>query len=133
MAYGCQIPSAQHRSDQDEGQSDWSLEQCQELLGQVTAEETRFHGSVEESDEPKEEMHESLSKFPPDNCANEPTAVESCSRVTPSIVVAAKDEPARQELNSSGESGSKQPKPNSTKVKKKVKKKQWLPMMNLPA
>ena len=33
------------------------------------------------------EMHETLNKFPSENCANEPTAVESCSRVTASMIM----------------------------------------------
>ena len=45
----------------------------------------------EENDEPVEEMDEVLNKFPPDNCANEPTAVESCSRVTANMGVTLKD------------------------------------------
>jgi hypothetical protein len=32
-------------SDEDEGQSDWSLEECQALLGEAMTEKTRFHGS----------------------------------------------------------------------------------------
>jgi hypothetical protein len=170
--------------DEDEGQSEWSLEECQELLGEVsakengepiedvvhkslskfppdttenyangaameiclrvtasigvsikkdpddgmvaanevTAEKTRFHGSNEESDEPMEEMHESLSKFPPDtteDCPNEPDAVEISTRDTASVEllikkapgdegVAANDELARQRLNSTSKIGSKQ-------------------------
>ena len=44
-----------------------------------------------ENIEPVEEMHEGLNKFPPDNCANEPTAVESCSRVTANMGVTLMD------------------------------------------
>ena len=29
---------------EEENQSEWSLEECQELLGEVAAEKTRFHG-----------------------------------------------------------------------------------------
>jgi hypothetical protein len=73
--------------------------------------------------------------FPPDSTedgANEPAAVEICTRVTASIgvsikkepdngVVAADDELAMQMLDSSSESGSKQLNEfDSTKVKKKV-------------
>ena len=44
-----------------------------------------------ENIEPVEEMHEGLNKFPPDNCANEPTAVESCLRVTANMGVTLND------------------------------------------
>ena len=37
------------------------------------------------------EMHETLNKSPPDNCANEPTTVESCSRVMASMGVTLND------------------------------------------
>ena len=49
-------------SAQDECQSNWSLEECQELLGEVMAEKTKFHGSKEKGDEPMEEM---LLRTPP--------------------------------------------------------------------
>jgi hypothetical protein len=125
-------------SAEDEGQSEWSIdiEECQELLGEVTTEKTRVHGSVEESGEPLEGVtQESLSKLPPDateNLSNEPI-VEICTRDTASIGVPIKKNPmedvaqeslskplpnepenfandkrARQKLKSSSESGSKQ-------------------------
>ena len=80
----------------------------------------------------EEEMHEILNKLPPDNCTNEPTAVESCSRVTASMgvtlnkaledgVMVANDKLARQKLDPSSEGGAEQlDELDSTKVKKKV-------------
>ena len=80
-----------------ETQSEWSLKECQEMLGEVTAEETMFHGLVEETDEPMEEMQEILSKFPPDNCANEPE--EPLTKNVPEdVAVAANEEPASMDL-----------------------------------
>ena len=39
-------------SDENGGQSEWSLEECQELLGEVIAERTRLNESVEDVREP---------------------------------------------------------------------------------
>ena len=53
-------------SAEDEGRSEWCLEECQELLGEVTAEKTRAHASVEECGEPLEDVgQESITKLPP--------------------------------------------------------------------
>jgi hypothetical protein len=75
-------------SSEEEGQSDWSLEECQELLDEVTAEKTRVHGSVEESGEQMEDaIQETISIFPPDsteNFAND-SAMEIGTRKTASI------------------------------------------------
>ena len=73
---------------EDGGQSKWSLEKCQEVLGEVTAEKTRVHGSVEECGEPMEDVgQESLIQLRPDKpdySTNEP-AVEICMIDTASI------------------------------------------------
>ena len=55
----------------DEGQQvERSLEECQEVLGEVSAEKTRVD-FVEENGEPMEDVvHESLSKFPPETTEN---------------------------------------------------------------
>ena len=53
-------------SDEDGGQSEWSLAECQELLGEEMSEKTRLHGSVEIRDKPME----SLNKLPPDTTEN---------------------------------------------------------------
>ena len=39
-------------SDENGGKSEWSLEECQELLGEVIAERTRLNESVEDVREP---------------------------------------------------------------------------------
>ena len=117
--------------EEDEGQSEWSLEVCHELLGEVTAEKTRAHASVEEFGEPMEDVgQENLKKLPPDtneSCAND-AAMEICTRDTASIdlltkdtpvdgVVAANEKLARQKWNSSSEIGSKQLNEISKKIR----------------
>ena len=119
------------------------------MLGEVTAEKTRAHASVEECGEPMEEVgQENLKKLPPDtneSCAND-AAMEICTRDTASIDVPIKKDPmedvcqeslskplpnepenfandelARQKLDSSSEIGSKQlDEFASSEVKKKV-------------
>ena len=73
-----------------------------------------------ENNEPVEEMHEGLNKFPPDNCANEPTAVESCSRVTANMGVTLMDalENGVMVANEELANGELDKQLDSTKVKK---------------
>ena len=55
----------------DGGQSEWSLEKCQELLAEEISEKTRLHGSVEERGEPMEVVdQESLIQLLPDKPEN---------------------------------------------------------------
>ena len=63
-------------SAEDEGQSEWSIKECQELLGEVTTEKTRVHRSVEESGEPLLDV-----------------VMEICSRDTASIDLLTKETP----------------------------------------
>ena len=79
-------------SAEDVCQSDWSLEEWQELLGEVTAEKPRFHAPDEE---PMEDMQENLSQLPPDateNLTKEPV-VEVCTRATTSSNIPFKKNP----------------------------------------
>ena len=90
------LPEATKNVAEDEDQSDWSLEECQELLGEAMAERTGFHGSNEEGEEP---MQERLSKLPPDaaeNLAKEPATVKSCSIVTASRELLIKEDSATE-------------------------------------
>ena len=90
------VDAETNTSAEDECQSDWSLDQCQELLGEaVAAEMPRFHAPDEERDEPMEEMQESLSKLSPDAKENlaDNSVVEICTRDTGSLKMPLKKNP----------------------------------------